>query len=536
MKKDTSYNFVLKAKKKHNDYYDYSLVEYSGIHNKVKIICPKHGVFEQAPSKHLNGSGCKICSGKLLTTNIFIDKANKIHDNYYDYSLVDYKNNKVKVKIICPIHGTFEQLPADHLIGKGCPGCNGKHLNYIDIINKINIIHNQKYDYSLINYSGIKDKVKIICPIHGMFEQTLDAHLRGQGCPKCANKTVDTKFFIEKAKKIHKTKYDYSLVDYFDSKTKIKIVCPEHGIFKQSPDKHLQGQGCPKCANIGPSKSEVEINCFINSLNLKTETSNRTILNGQELDIFIPSHNLAIEFDGLYFHSEKFRDKNYHLNKTIECENKNIKLIHIFEDEWIFKKDIVKSRLKNILGLTTSKIYGRQTIIKEIDNKLAKQFLNNNHLQGYTNSLIKLGLFYNNELVSVMLFNKPRKGIGGSFDGYELSRFANKMNYNVIGGASKLLKYFINIYKPKEIRSYADRRWSDGSLYETLGFELTHINRPNYWYIINKQIREHRFNFRKEKLQKQGFDTINKTEHEIMLKRGIYRIYDCGTLSYKKFF
>ena len=250
-----------------------------------------------------------------------------------------------------------------------------------------------------------------------------------------------------------------------------------------------------------------------------------------ELDIFIPSHNIAIEFDGLYWHSELYKPSNYHLNKTELCEKQGIQLIHIFEDEWLFKKDIVKSRLLNILGLTPNKIYGRKTIIKEVSPKESKEFLNNNHLQGSTNASIKLGLYYNNELVSVMLFNKPRLGIGVTYDGYELSRFCNKLNTSVIGGADKLLKYFIKTYQPKEIISYADRRWSQGNLYEKLGFNFIHNSKPNYFY-INQNVREYRFNYRKNILVKQGYD-INKTEREIMLDRKIYRIYDCGAKLYK---
>lgn len=132
-----------------------------------------------------------------------------------------------------------------------------------------------------------------------------------------------------------------------------------------------------------------------------------------------------------------------------------------------------------------------------------------------------------------MLFNKPRLGIGNTYDGYELSRFANKLNTSVIGGADKLLKYFIKHYKPKEIISYADRRWSQGGLYNKLGFEETHKNNPNYWYIINN-VRKHRFGFRKHKLKDAGYDTMTKTEHQIMLERKIYRIYDSGTITYKK--
>ncbi len=247
--------------------------------------------------------------------------------------------------------------------------------------------------------------------------------------------------------------------------------------------------------------------------------------------MLIPEYNLAIEFNGLYWHSEIYKDKNYHLNKTQQCEAKKIKLIHIFEDEWLFKKDIVKSRLINILGLTPNKIYARKTIIKEISPKESKEFLDFNHIQGNVNAKIKLGLYYDNELVSIMTFGKGRIIMGGNSNQYELLRFCNKLNTTVIGGADKLLKYFIKTYQPKEIISYADRRWSQGDLYEKLGFNFIHNSKPNYFY-INQNIREYRFKYRKNILVKEGYD-INKTERDIMLERKIYRIYDCGAKLYK---
>jgi hypothetical protein len=242
--------------------------------------------------------------------------------------------------------------------------------------------------------------------------------------------------------------------------------------------------------------------------------------------------NIAIEFDGLYWHSEKKVKNDYHLNKTIECEKKGIQLIHVFEDEWLYKQDIVKSRLSNILGLTPSKIYGRKTEIREVTPKDSKVFLDTNHIQGNVNSSIKLGLYYNDELVSLMTFGTLRKSMGGiSKEGsYELFRFCNKLDTTVIGGADKLLKHFIKTYNPKEIISYADRRWSQGGLYEKLGFTHIHDSKPNYWYIIGTN-REYRFKYRKDVLVKEGFDP-SKTEHQIMLERGINRIYDCGNKKY----
>lgn len=282
------------------------------------------------------------------------------------------------------------------------------------------------------------------------------------------------------------------------------------------------------------SKTEIELYDFLSEhITHKIERANKYVLGGKHLDIFIPELKVGFEMNGMYWHSEFFKYTNYHLDKTLGCNEKGVRLIHIFEDEWIFNNEITKSRIKNILGLTTNKIYARKTTLKEIDSTESNAFLVANHLQGKVNASVRLGLFYENELVSVMLFNKPRLGIGGKYDGYELSRFASKLNTNVIGGANKLLKYFEKTYEPKQIISYADIRWSDGDLYRKLGFVETHRNPPNYSYTLNQK-RKHRFGFRKSILEKEGFDTKNKTEHQIMLDRKIYRIYDCGTISFKK--
>jgi hypothetical protein len=207
-------------------------------------------------------------------------------------------------------------------------------------------------------------------------------------------------------------------------------------------------------------------------------------------------------------------------------------LIHIYEDDWVYKKDIINSRILNLLG-KSEKIYARKCNIKEIkENAIIRNFLEHNHIQGFIGSQIKIGLFYKEELVSLMTFGSKRRAMGQkSIEGsYEMLRFCNKLNTNVIGGASRLFKYFIDHYNPKEVTSYADRSWSSGDLYEKLKFELVHKTQPNYYYVVDG-IRRHRFGFRKDILIKNGADP-NKTEHEIMLEKGIFRIYDSGNLKY----
>ena len=263
-------------------------------------------------------------------------------------------------------------------------------------------------------------------------------------------------------------------------------------------------------------------------------TSDRKILNGKELDIYLPDLNLAFEFNGVYWHNELYKDNNYHLNKTEDCLKKNIQLIHVWEDDWVYKNEIIKSIISNKLGKTKTKIYGRKTEVRKISNNLLiRDFLNNNHLQGFIGSKVKLGLYYNNELVSLMTFGKKRlfmKSKSKEEGEYELLRFCNKLNTNVIGGASKMFNYFIKTYKPLEIISYADRSHSNGNLYEKLGFDFSHKTQTNYYYVVNHK-RKHRFNYRKDKLIREGYDK-NMTEHEIMLSRNIHRIYDSGSLKF----
>jgi len=263
MKKLITEEFITKAKIIHGNEYDYSLVDYVNSYTKVKIICSKHGNFEQQPSNHLSRQGCPEC-GKIIiskkrssNTNEFIQKAVKIHGYKYDYSLVEYINDKTKVKITCKEHGVFEQTPNNHLYKKGCKRCFVKSRSYDKkiFVEKAKEIHGNKYDYFLVNYINAASKVNILCHKHGEFQQTPNSHLNGYGCKKCALETVSKKLsfnkdiFLKKCKVAHGEKYDYSLVEYKNSKIKVKIICPIHGIFLQKPLLHVAHKiGCKKCS------------------------------------------------------------------------------------------------------------------------------------------------------------------------------------------------------------------------------------------------------------------------------------------------
>ena len=291
---------------------------------------------------------------------------------------------------------------------------------------------------------------------------------------------------------------------------------------------------CTYCNPLGQSfvsQTEQDVNNFIISLGVQTEQTHKLPISKKEIDILIPSKNIGIEVNGVYWHNELFKDSNFHLNKTVSANTENIDLLHIFEDEWNTKKDIVKSILKNRIGINLDKIYARKCDLREVPSKESKLFLDRCHIQGNVNALIRIGLYFKNELVSIMTFSKGRIIMSGKKDEWELLRFANKLNTNVIGAASKLLNYFNKKYKPLKIISYSDIRLFNGKLYEKIGFKKISQSPPNYWYVING-LRYYRFNYRKSILIKEGFDP-NKTEHEIMLERGIYRIYDCGTIRWE---
>jgi hypothetical protein len=286
-------------------------------------------------------------------------------------------------------------------------------------------------------------------------------------------------------------------------------------------------KSCTICNPIGDSKSikEKELLEYIKSIYFYEVVSGYR--DGLEIDIYLPELNLGFEFNGLYFHSNKFKEKNYHLNKTDYFKEKGIRIIHIWEDDWVLRKEIVKSQISNLFKINNEKIFARKCSVKVVNIKDCKQFLDENHIQGKVNSSLKLGLYYEDELVSLMTFdhNEGRKSMEDG--GWNLNRFCNKTGVNVVGGASKLLNYFIKNYYVKRIVSYADKDWSVGNLYEVLGFKNIGGNGPDYKYIVDG-CRVHKSRYKKSKLN----STL--TEAKQMELNGINKIYDCGKLKFEK--
>lgn len=288
---------------------------------------------------------------------------------------------------------------------------------------------------------------------------------------------------------------------------------------------------CPTCypRNTYRSDGEIQLCNFVSSITPTVIPNNRSILGNKEIDIYLPEKNIAIEYNGLYWHSESALEAaGYSKFKDIEKMNELISLgkrvIVVYEDEWINKQNIVQSRLKNILGdPTLISIGARKTQVKEISSKDASQFCEDNHMQGKARSNVRLGLFDNtNKLLSVMTFSK--NNISRGVHKWEINRFCSLTNIRVVGGASKLFKHFLSFANPDEIISYADRRWSTGGLYQNLGFEFSGNTKPGYWYIAPNTIKRiHRYSLRKNSNDNQAL-----TEYENRLAQGYLRIWDCG--------
>ena len=401
-KKMTTEEFIARAKEVHGDKYDYSKAEYKGADTKVCIICPIHGEFWQTPYNHtMKKQGCPSCSGNSKkTTEEFITEAKAIHGDKYDYSKVVYKNAKTKVIIICPLHGEFKQTPYDHIKSKnGCPKCAGKGVTTEELIDRANKMHNNKYDYSKVEWDNVKKhkKVTIICPIHGEFQQDFYSHLSGCRCLKCqkteqADKQRMTKEeFIAKAREVHGDKYDYSKVDYKDSKTEVCIICPKHGEFWQLPIIHTsQGCGCTKCGKEKMADSQrmtkEEFIAKAREMHGDKYDYSKTIIEGfnNEVTIICPEHGEFKQLPSLHLKGcgcpncvgyrkeykfnllEEFTDE-FHLREFLMTNDENIIYIILRNIEKIEPKfnPIVKDIDRVLHGDSTDPI-------KDLEDKYRK--------------------------------------------------------------------------------------------------------------------------------------------------------------------
>ena len=338
-------------------------LNYISNRHKVSVRCNIHNITYAAWPTNLSSGrrGCPDC-GPKLTLRDFIEKARKVHGNKYNYDKVEFVNTTTKVIVTCPHHGDWSVKPVAHYhVGSGCPGCalDKNHLNTVTFINRARQVHGDHYDYSKATVNKNTDIVKIVCPIHGEFEQAARSHLAGYKCRQCTveNSRSSLTEFIKKAKHVHGNIYDYSQAVYINSKTKLTVICNHHGPFKIIPNSHITSKtGCPRCRE---SYGERLIAKYLSELNIVFKKEYSFKGSKYRFDFYLPNHNVLIEFHGIqhYIPVEKFGGVDGHFAtvtrdfaKLILAKKKNIPLL-VFSYE-----DLLNDKLIDNLKEELSKL------------------------------------------------------------------------------------------------------------------------------------------------------------------------------------
>lgn len=470
----------------------------------------------------------------------YIDLAIGVHGSKYDYTLLpEWPPYVQPVSIVCSTHGVFSQKLSHHISnGAGCPECGRidkaakTKKGLVAYVQKAIKVHGNTYDYSKwpADISN-SDKVPIICPVHGEFSQTVNDHIsRKAGCPKCgiSRRTEKRREQLENRVDINSLEnrdwlYDQHIIQ---KKTLEEIAC------MLGCSDGLVGRTC-KLLDITVtrwphSKGERELGEFLESLGLGVEYNNRTLISPKELDLIIPDLKLAVEYCGLYWHSSTHKCKKYHLDKLTSCNAAGYRLITVFEDEWNCSREIVEEKFRQITGRSTRPVvFARKCKIVELDRIQKNAFFDDNHIQGRGPGSLTYGLTYDSTIVAAMTFVKKADGR------WDLNRFAT--SHNVPGGFSRLLRHFERNNLWTEVVSFADRRWSEGEVYITNGFDLDTVLAPDYSYIVNNKT-VHKFNFRHKNLGNILGEKYNPSlsETENTSQAGLLRIYNCGLLRFTK--
>jgi hypothetical protein len=497
-------------------------------------------------------NNCKICKLEIPKHRTYCSNKCKFSDDSYNKRRINPKKNDKNYYLECKL---CSKKINDVLNTSGAPTVHLKNEhdietnNYLDFYIKKKHPEEKKWTCPICKWTTTDILNKSGCiTVHIRNNHNMELLEFNELHKENAIVTSNLELLI---KKLNMTEDDYITCELCGERMSIisNTHCMhKHGITQQqykdkfgdciiskSMSKILQP--CGGSNGIYKSKGENEVYDFIKSLGIDVIQTYKKLR--FEIDIFVPQFNIGIEFNGLYWHSEyrSGRGKNYHLNKTKICERNGIQLIHVFEDEWLKHKDIIKARLIHIFNKSDAKsIFARKCQVKEIDKKIKSEFLNKYHLQGNDRANILLGAFYNDELVAVATFSGNRIALGSKEKGgyFELNRFAINYNFKIPGIFSKLIKYFERNYNPKRIITYADRRYSTkDNIYDKAGFNFVSETKPNYFYTKNYSDRLHRYNFTKHRIINKFGGDVNLTEWENMLLLGYDRLWDVGNLKYE---
>lgn len=531
----------------------YKFSVYRGSEYKLLIYCKackklgREAFYRITPHSIKKGHGCQRCAGNYkYTTEEWVELAKKSdRGSKLLYDRVNYINSDTKIEVGCTKHGYFSVLPVSitRVGGSGCPKCTVTSKKDLQEVKRI--LHSKYgFKYSIKKgqiYINNRDKLTLYCNEHNITFRKALTHLnRGQVCPLCMRdreviksyKKYGSPSFMQKninhLEQWLNDKFFISISDNGVVKYSTKFLARYFGVNISSVTEKLKNLGIKTRVNKF-SELELSIQKYIKILYSKPILINdRDIIKPYELDIVLPKSKLAIECNGNYWHSDIHKPNYYHYDKTIEARKAGYSLFHIWEDQWFnkSKRKIIKSMLKAKLGLIKTKIYARKTVVKELD-KTPIQFYKENHLQGSVTSTYSYGLYYLDDLVAVMSFNKSG----------ELVRFCNKINLQVVGGFSKLLSYVIKLKLFNEIISFSDNDYSDGAMYKNNGFTIVKELKQDYFYISRfldgSFKRHHKFSMRKSKIAKKyGLTIKGKTERELTRELNLLRCYNSGKIKW----
>lgn len=494
--------------------------EYKNAHTKMRTLCPKnHEYFVNWNNWSQNGTRCLQClreDQQITIAELQINFRKK------GCTLLETKfiNSYTKMKYLC-VCGEVKEISWNHFMYRKapCKQCGERSRKLLEIERRKEAFEEAKYTLCQDTFVDALTKMPYICSQGHHLEMTWSSWQQGVRCSTCA--TNQKKIPIEHIQKVFTVeKYILHSSSYENAHQQMLYTCPKGHNHHTTWNNWQQGYRCPFCSDSSSQPEKDLLQIYQNLNPIKT----RAIITPSELDIYFPKHKLAIEYCGLFWHSS-FHERmipRYHFNKLEQCINKGIRLITIFEDEWLNDKQLCLSRINAALGINQNKLQARKCVLKEVPQEVARDFLNKNHLQGSSGREIAYGLFYKEELVSVMTLGKPaRAHVSKNIKVLELKRFASLPNTIVVGGASRLFKKAIEYARSKEyeeIRSYCDMRWGTGNVYQKLGFILRGTSKytPHYTDFV-------------QRWRNQSFaGNDEQTEEERAEEKKVYKIYDCG--------
>ena len=490
-----------------------------------------------------------------LTREDFVLKSTAAHQGKYDYTQAVYTNNNAKITIICPEHGPFEQRASNHMLGIGCPRCKAAKTSARNMddsasfIAKAKAIHGDAYDYSVVQYTRSNKKAELKCAAHGSFWQTPNAHISSaSGCPKCAGKSMTTAEFIEKARVTHGELYGYSNTEYTLIKEPVTVTCKIHGDFQQTAEGHLVGRGCRQCwAESYSSAGEREIGDFVESLGFAIQRNSRSAMGTRlEVDVFVPERGLGIEYNGCYWHSDRVeKNKRKHEFKHTAASTHGIRMMTVWDYDWLHRPAIVKRQIMHALGVSTApRISARACTVAEVAANEANALYKEHHIQGASRGgIVHLGLLHLGQLVAAMTFSQggARRGMANEGE-WELARYATAAI--VRGGASRLFAEFIRLKQPTTVWSFSDKQHFDGGIYKTLGFAADGDLSADYRIVHPYTMQTwHKSLWQRKSIQRRlielgstdKFDhtTDERTEHQMQDAARVLRVWDAGKTRWK---